>query len=403
MRILQINAVYARLSTGRTTKEMHEYFMSHGIDSYVASPMLDELTNNGFQIGDERDHKIHGLLSRITGRQGYFSVKATKELLRWMDVIKPDVVILRNLHSNYINLLLLAEYLSNYNIATILVLHDFWFLTGGCTHFTSVHCSKWQTDCDGCPLKTSDYHSWFLKPTKRILEDRKNYLSAIKRLSIVGVSRWVADDARRSVLKNAFSIQHIYNWINLNTFCPKDRTALREKYSFSQKQFIIIGVSASWSAAKGINVFHGLADLLPEDCKIVLVGDSSSIENKHAKIQYIPRTSSIEELADMYSLADVFVNPTIQETFGKTTAEALSCGIPVVGYRGTATPELVGENEACGFLIDSLEPTAFLKKIQIIRQNTVELYSDNCRERALQMFDMETNIRQYMALICSML
>ena len=382
---------------------MHEFFISHGIESYVASPQLAGLAENSFQIGDERDHKVHALLSKITGKHGYFSRKATKGLLAWMDEVEPDVVILRNLHSNYINFPLLVQYLADHDIATILVLHDFWFLTGGCTHFTAVQCSKWQTDCNRCPLTAREYNSWFIKPAKHVLEDRKRYLGAIKRLSIVGVSRWVADDVRKSVLKNAFSVQHIYNWIDLKTFCPKGKAALREKYGFSKEHFIIMGVSASWSAAKGINVFHGLADILPKDCKIVLVGDSSSIENKHAKIQYIPRTSSIEELADMYSLSDVFVNPTIQETFGKTTAEALSCGIPVVGYRGTATPELVGEDETCGFLVDSLNPEDFLKKIQIIMQQGTKSYSEPCRERALQLFDMETNIKQYIVLIHSML
>ena len=403
MKVLQINALYAKLSTGRTTREMHECLLSKGIESYVASPDLAGLTENCFKIGNKLDHKLHALLTRLTGKQGYFSTNATKQLIKWMSSVHPDIVILRNLHSNYINLPLLANYLSANDIATILVMHDSWFVTGGCTYYISSKCDKWKRDCVDCPLTCHEINSLFLKPTHRILQDRKKYIGTIKCLSIVGVSQWVADDAKESVLKNALHIQCIYNWIDLKTFCPRDRAKYKEKNGFKSNQFVILGVSTGWSSSKGIDVFHGLANLLTDDCHIVLVGDSSSIEDKKDNIIYLPRTSSIDKLAEMYAMSDVFVNPSIQETFGKTTAEALSCGTPVIAYNGTATPELVGTDGSCGYLINSLNPKDYADKIMCLKEIGSDAYTGRCRERALRMFDMEKNCKQYIRLFEDML
>ena len=403
MKILQINAVYAKSSTGRTTREMHEWFLNHGVESYVAAPVLAGLDDRGYQIGGTIDHKVHALMSRLSGKQAYFSTLPTRGLLRYMDMIVPDVVILRNLHSNYVNLPMLLKYLAKHHIATVLVLHDSWFITGGCTYYIAPGCSRWLEKCGKCPALKGDICSYFLDRTSAVLRDREKYFDRLRPLSIIGVSQWVADDAGRSVLKNANFIKCIYNWIDLKTFRPKDRGMLKEKYGFAKDKFIVLGVSAGWSPAKGINLFHKLADRLPDQMQVVLVGNSDTVTDKRDNIVYLPATNNLEQLADMYAMADVFVNPTIQETFGKTTAEALSCGTPVVAYNGTATPELVGTDGKCGYLIHDLDADRFAGKILDIFSDGVERYTSNCRNRAESMFDMETNLQEYMELFKEML
>lgn len=403
MRILQINAVYAKSSTGRTTREMHEYLLEHGYDSYIAAPDLAGLSSNCYKIGNTLDYKLHALYYRITGKQAYSSQISTKKLLNWIKKINPDIIILRNLHGNYINLPMLARFINENNIATIIVLHDSWFITGGCTYYIAPQCYKWKESCGKCPALHNDIKSCFFDSTSKVLEDRKRMLGNLKRLSIIGVSQWVTDDAKKSVLKNAFRIQCIYNWIDLNIFYPRDRNLLKHKYGFGKNQFIILGVSASWSAAKGINLFHELANILPPELKIVLIGNSESLTEKHPNITYLKATNNITQLAEMYAMADVYVNPTIQETFGKTTAEALSCGTPVVAYNGTATPELIGTDEKCGYLINELKATLFSEKIIEIYKKGVNQYTLQCRNRAELLFNMETNIKKYISLFHEML
>lgn len=403
MKVLQINAVYAKSSTGRTTREMHEYFLSNGIESYVAAPDLSGLTEHCYPIGGVIDHKIHAIVNRITGKQAYASHIPTHRLLKWMDGIRPDVVILRNLHGNYINLPMLAKYLTKNDIATIIVLHDSWFVTGGCTYYIAPGCSKWKESCGRCPALHNDMTSWFFDRTTEVLSERKSLLGAIPRLAIIGVSQWVADDAKESIIgKDAFRVQCIYNWIDLNTFRPKKRAELKIKYGFKPKQFIVLGVSAKWSESKGINVFHDLAGILSPEQQIVLVGNSDVLKNKASNITYLPTTNNLDQLADIYAMADVYVNPSVQETFGKTTAEALSCGTPVIAYNRTATPELIGRDGKCGYLIDGLDVTLFSNKIKEIYSTGTYIYTKKCRERAERMFNMETNLQQYINLFNDM-
>ncbi len=404
MRILQINAVYATSSTGRNVREMHEYCLKHGIESYVAAPDLAGLRNHCYKIGNIIDYKIHALLTRIYGKQAYFSTFSTKRFLKYIDKLRPDIVVLHNLHGNYINLSLLLKYLAQRNISTVAVLHDSWFITGGCTYYISSGCEKWKTTCGNCPVIHTEFNTAWIDKTTSILQDRERLFGAIPRLSLVGVSQWVTNDAKQSVISgNTFKIQCIYNWIDLELFKPKNKIELRRKYDLPEDKFIVLGVSATWSVVKGINLFHSLADILLDSQQIVLVGDSSLLEDKRNNIIYLPPTDNIYQLADLYALADVFVNPTIQETFGKTTAEALSCGVPVVAYQGTATPELVGTDGKCGHLCKDINVKSFAERINRIYKDGSSTYSETCRSRAEELFSMEKNLNKYIELFEEMI
>lgn len=395
MKVLQINAIYENFSTGRTTKELHESMQSKGIESFVACRDLASLSENGYKIGNILDWKLHALLSRITGKQGYFSHFATKGLLEYISEVKPDVIHLRNLHSNYINLPMLLKYIAEKDIATVLTLHDSWFYTGKCMCYTVSNCDRWEAHCGNCPALKAGNPSFFFDRTIEMLADKKKLFSAIRRLAVVGVSQWVTDDASKSILKDSAIVQCIYNWIDLERFQPRDCREIKKAMGFENK-FVILGIAAGWSKLKGIEVFHELANLLPEDCQIVLVGDDSVVELKHANIKYLGTIKDVDVLSKLYAMADVFVNPTVQETFGKTTAEAMACGTPVVAYNGTATPELIGKDGSCGYLIDENDARLYCDKILQIKMKDKSTFSKATRSRAEKLFSKDKNIRMYL-------
>ena len=399
MKILQINAVYEKNSTGRTTKEMHDYFLSNNIESYVAAPDLNGCTEYTFQIGSRIDRKAHAFFSRLFGLQGYFSHFPTIGLIKYIKQINPDIVILRNLHGNYVNLKMLLNYLAETKTPIIIVLHDCWFFTGKCVYYIEDHCDRWKSECGHCPALKKGNPSLILDRSRKMLMDKKKWFSQINKLAVIGVSKWVSEDASISILKNAIH-SYIYNWIDLEQFKRHDMQTHKKEYGIDKK-YVVLGIAAFWSTAKGIDVFNDLADILSEDFAVVLVGDTSRLQRKNEKIHYIGSISNVNELINMYSIADVFVNPSIQETFGKTTAEALACGTPVVAYNGTATPELIGHDESCGILVDSVDPVDY--KEAIIKVVTSEVdYKRTCRNRAEQLFDKKTNIEKYMQLIFQM-
>ena len=142
MKILQVNAVYKIGSTGRNLYELQDEMKKRGIESYIATTHMGTREENCYQIGSPIDWKIHGLLSRITGLQGYYSTKATRNFIQYIKKIEPDVVHLNNVHANYLNLPILFKYLAKKNIVTVITLHDCWFYTGKCTHYTVDGCEK---------------------------------------------------------------------------------------------------------------------------------------------------------------------------------------------------------------------------------------------------------------------
>lgn len=395
MRILQINAVYKKMSTGRTTQELHEYLISKGMESYVAAPDLCNLTENCYKIGNVFDWKMHAALSRVFGLQGYFSTISTWNLLRFIDKIKPDIIHLRNLHGNYINLHLLLDFIAKKNIATVVTLHDSWFYTGKCMYYIDENCSKWMNSCGGCPALKKGNISLFFDRTNKMLIDKKSDFAKIKKLAVVGVSNWIAEDARKSILKASSEIISIYNWIDLEIFQPNRVCDFRKNRGLNNC-FIILGVAMHWTDIKGISVINELADILPIDCRIVLVGRLP--ETKRDNIIYYGEVNNVNELADLYASADIFINPTLRETFGKTTAEAMACGTPTVAYRTTAIPELLGEDGLCGEIVSQRTAKTFYESIMNIKNKGKQYYISNCRDRAVKMFDKEKGIQQYIEL-----
>ena len=390
MKVLQINAIYEKLSTGKNTKDLHEYLLNEGIESYVASPILSGLDTNSYRIGNVIDRKLHALLSRISGKQAYFSSIETYKLIRWIDKLAPDVVVLGNVHGNYINLPMLLKYISKNNIATVVVLHDCWFFTGKCTHYDSINCNKWKTLCHKCPKLKEDNPSWYFDRTREMFKGKERMFDSVNRLAVVGVSKWITDQAMQApILKNAKVFESIYNWIDLNAFHCNPKHFKEENNLLGKK--IYLGVAATWNEDKGLSVFLQLSKLLQENERIVLVGSLPNIELPSTVIN-IPRTYDIHSLIAIYSEADIFLQLSCQETFGKVVAEALSCGLPVVTNKKTANPELV--NSECGVVLDDIIPEEIYSAITMINMN-YDKYAERCRAFAENNFNASILLEKY--------
>lgn len=316
-----------------------------------------------------------------------------------MDGYKPDVVVLRNLHGNYINLPILLKYLAKNDIATVVVLHDCWFYTGKCCHYTVQGCFKWQEACGNCPQLKKHNKSWFFDRTKNLLADKKRLFDALPRLAVVGVSDWLTNEAKKAtVFEKAKIITRIYNWIDTEKFSPRNTDELREMLGLHEKK-VILCVASVWSKEKGLDPVLELSKKLSADEHIVLVGNLPSDVSLNDKILHIPATNSVDELAELYSMADVFLQPSLEETFGKVTAEALSCGTPTVCFDSTTTPELIGEN--CGSVVECTNIEKMYLEIGNILNNNPSVYKLYCRHFATQHFLKNENIKEYLNLFKS--
>lgn len=390
MKIVQINANYNSSSIGRTTSELHNWLMEHGEESYVFTTQKGVIDTNVFPVGNDFDHKVHSLCSRLFGLQGYFSFLATQKMLRKLKEIKPNIIHLRNLHANYINLPMLLKYIAENNIGCVITLHDCWLLTGHCCHYVKAGCDKWIVECHNCPMMKYDNNSWFFDTSRKCFRNKKRLFGNVKRMAVLGNSKWTFEQAQQSYLQNSPIIDYVYNWIDRETFYPIKTFDYWGKLKIRDRKFVVLGVCEGWCRAKGLHVFVELARRFP-DYTFLLIGSVVEEMGFTNNIISVGTTRNNEELCEYYSHADVLLNPSVQETFGKVSAEALCCGTPIIVNRATANPELVGDG--CGYVVDNNDVQQYADYIQEIKKNGKEKYSKKCVKFAAANFDKETNIK----------
>lgn len=394
MKVLQINAVYGHGSTGIIVRDIEQLCESSGIECYVASPdpkVRD--AKRGFLIGNAFDHKLHAVLSRINGKQAYYSRLATKRLLTYMDKIKPDIVHLHNLHSNYIHLNMLLQYLAKKDIRTVVTLHDCWFHTGGCFHYTAAGCMRWLEGCGNCPKKKQDTPSYLWDCSANILADRKKYLLAIPRLTVTGVSEWISNEAKRTFLANT-PVVTIRNGIDLNVFKPtpsdfRSRLGLEDKY-------IILGPASKWLQPVNKSVLTYFSEHMQADEMLLLFGATDCSLLIPKSVRLYGYTKDRDELAALYTCADVFVNPTREDSLSLINVEAQACGTPVVTFDETGPKETV--DGVCGFAIETGDYTKLYHATMIIREKGKKHFTEQCRKFIAENFEKEANYQKYLNL-----
>lgn len=351
MKVIQINALYGSKSTGTIMRNIQECSQKNGIEGYVAYSYADrqfDNINNGYQIGNKLTAKLHATLSRIGGKQAYYSYFTTKRFLRYLDKIKPDIVHLHNLHNNYIKLNMLLDYLAQKDIITVITMHDCWYFTGGCTHYTSTGCNKWLSGCGDCPWPKSESKAYIYDASKLIYDDRNKYLNAIPHLVMVGCSKWIALECGRSFLRGR-DIRYIHNGFDLNVFHPRTSN-LRKELGIVDK-YVILGPAIKWLLPINKKTFDYFTANMPKDTILVLFGCPRHFDNLPGNVLQYGYTTSPERMAELYSMADIMVNCSREDTLSSLNLESQACGTPVVTYDATGSEETV--NGICGYAVQT--------------------------------------------------
>ncbi len=341
MKVLQINSVAGRGSTGRIVYDLAKAIEANGgqcLVGYGRGTAPSDL--KAVRIGNDFDVYWHVVMTRLFDAHGFASKRATKSFLREVEKFEPDVIHLHNIHGYYINIKLLFDWLRESNKRVIWTLHDCWAFTGHCAYFTYAMCEKWRTACEGCPQKSKYPKSIFLDGSKRNYLKKKEIFTSLEKLTIVTPSQWLADIVKQSFLAK-YEVKVIRNGIDTNIFYPRDRMIFRKKYGLEDK-FIILGVANVWDERKGLKYFLALSRIVDSDTVIVLVGlNKKQLRNLPKNIIGITRTNNVDELAEIYSAADVFFNPTLEDNFPTVNLEAQACGTPVVAFDSGGTRETV--------------------------------------------------------------
>lgn len=341
MKVLMINVSCGTGSTGRICTENAASLIEKGNEVTIAygrsCQQIDGIKT--YKIGNISSLLFHVLLARVFDAAGLGSYFPTKKFIKWIKDYNPDLIQIHNLHGYYINIPLLFKYLKTLDTPIEWTLHDCWAFTGHCTHFSKVKCSKWKTHCISCIQKDRYPKSFLFDNSWRNYEIKKTVLVNLKKLTIITPSQWLANLVKCSFLKD-YPIRVQHNKVDVSVFKPTE-SDFREKNNLTNSR-IVLGVASVWDDRKGLYDFYQLAEKLEDPYKIVLVGLSNKQKQMAPdNIICIDKINDTKELAKIYSAADLFVNPSYEESFGLTTLEAMSCGTKVIVYKNTACEEII--------------------------------------------------------------
>lgn len=351
MKILQINSVFSVGSTGRIVYDISESLIAAGHESLVAYGREPNSTSEfAHRIGNNYSVYKHVLLTRLLDMHGFGSKKATNHFLHWIDKQNPDVIHLHNIHGYYINVFKLFDYLRVKRIPVVWTLHDCWAFTGHCSYFDYVGCSKWMTKCEKCPQVHMYPSSFGVDNSSMNYLSKRDIFAGIENLTIVTPSVWLSSLVKKSFLRD-YEVQILNNGIDLSIFQKRD-SDFRARHGLGNK-FIILGVANVWEERKGLRVLRELAGLLRDDEQLVIVGaNENEMEGgkRPHNVTLVKRTRNATELAQVYSTADVFVNPTFEDNYPTTNLESLACGTPVIAFDTGGNSEVI-DSECLGIIV----------------------------------------------------
>lgn len=391
--ILSINASNYGC-TGTINSGILKMARENGYTTYSACP-VDHISKtlkneNQIYIGNRISRNINQKLFMYTGCIDLGSKIATRVFLNKIEKLNPALIHLHNIHSNYINIRMLFEYCKTKNIPIVWTLHDCWPMTGRCTYFDLNGCEKWKGGCFKCQFKQQT-------PVSKIDMCKRNWCYKRKvfenqsQLTIVTPSNWLAEYVRQSYLKN-HPIRVINNGIDLSNFSYKTGT-IRAEYNLKDK-YVIACIAAVWEARKGFEYVIKVAEHF-ENVRILLVGSLEDAQKEKLPKNIIAtgRISDRNKMQEIYSSADIFMNPTLDDNFPTTNLEALACGTPVITFKTGGSPEAVDNNS--GIVVEQKDTEGLFAAVQLAMSNCFT--KENCQKRAAS-FSAQEKYQEYVNL-----
>ncbi|MBO4308714.1 MAG: glycosyltransferase [Clostridia bacterium] len=338
MKILQINSVYKTGSTGKIVSDLHNCYISKGYSSYVLYGRGKKIKEaNVYKISSELEAKIHSFLSLLFGVDLAFSPLSTKNAIKMIKKVSPDIVHLHCLNAHYINAYRLINYLKKNKIKTIITIHAENMHTAGCEH--AMDCNKWKTGCNHCPVIKGLISQVFRDDAKYCFEKMRQSIKGFDSLLVVGCSKWITNRCEESLIFKNHKCITIKNGIDVSSFSYIESSIIRERFNLDCNKKIILHVTPNFDhPIKGGRFIIELAKRMP-DYNFVVVGSYAKINIPN--LYFVGHIDSKEELANYYSNADCLAMTSYRENYPTVCLEASSCGLNIVGFNSGGIKETI--------------------------------------------------------------
>lgn len=349
MKLLQINCVYKKESTGKLVYDIHIGMQNSGVESVVCYGRGKKCNDdNVIKSCSEVYSKFNNLLSRFTGFMYGGCCFSTNRLIKIIKKQNPDVVHLHCINGHFVNIYRLVEFLNKSKIKTVLTLHAEFMYTGSCSH--SFDCDKWKMGCKGCANSKTESKSLFLNKAEASFKKMKKAFEGFENLTVVSVSPWLKERAEESLILKDKNHVTVLNGIDTSVFSVHDNAEIRKSLELENKKLIFHATaffSNDKEHLKGGGYVISLAKrFLKEDENVVflIAGNHEPLKDVPSNVIFLGNVYDQNKLAEYYSSADLTLLTSKRETFSMIVAESLCAGTPVVGFEAGAPEKITIED-----------------------------------------------------------
>lgn len=395
MKVLHIVAGKLNSGAARGAFWLHKALQQEGVKTTLLTNSINNLDDSSIvelpYYSQHRNSIEKAILSSYPNRVDFiFSTGFLGINFQDLQAYKEaDLIHLHWINNNFINM----KELKSIDKPIVWTLRDMWPMTGGC-HY-SFDCDKYTTYCSFCPQLNS-----------KIEKDLSNLIFRYKKNSIpshtqiVGISNWISQEARKSTLLKKMQIKTISNNVNVDIFKPYDKKSLQSSFGFPQhKTILLAGANNIHDPYKGFDKLVEITNsLCPQKFFLCIFGEADKNHMKNLGLPYrlMGRISSDEQLNKIYSSADIFLAPSIQEAFGKTLVEAMLSGTPVICFDATGPKDIVS-HKIDGYKVVPYDSREFKRGIEWILENYDSL-RNNAIKNARHKFSSHNIAKEYIKL-----
>lgn len=371
MKVLHLSTSDIRGGAARGAYFLHRKLCERGIESRMLvgrkhsnDETVTQLSGPFAPVNERIRAKLDGLPLRRYDKtdESFWTVGwQPRNIRRAVSAFAPDLVHIQWTGGGFLP----VESLRSIDVPIVWTMRDMWGFTGGC-HYTA-GCTRYIDGCGICPQLRSDGEGDLSRQTvqrKRKAWDGLNFW-------LVPISEWMADRTRESQLLQGSHVHVIPNGIDSNRFRPIDRREARRAFGLPEEGRFVLFVALNalsdkrkgfWHLAKALDVLESAKE--PDPPELLVAGDLTpdNAPDLGLKTRFLGTITDTDRLATLYSAADVMVAPSLQEAFGKTHVEAMSCGTPVVAFDSGGPSEIILHDET-GYLAEPFEPEALAQGI----------------------------------------
>lgn len=386
MNILYVNTNFHEGGAAKIARQLYYGMKERGHNVYFLAGYPSKNDEECIIMNPSVFWKIYNIGTGVLQNNQVISRKRARKIIQ--DIVREkniDVVHFHNLFENYIGIKDIGYIRKHCKV--VWTLHDMWAVTGHCAY--SFYCDKWKTGCEHC--KEKRFYPAFYYNDVEYKYRLKSSSFAAKNIVYVTPSYWMERICRKSYLKKE-DIHVVENGVNTKIYRPIDKQSLREKYGIAEDKVVLFFTAAVvQDRRKGINyLLEALKRIEDKNKYVLFVAGNGELkeELRGFTVHNAGFISDEERMNEMYNLADIYVNPSLVESFGCTAAEAAAAGTAAIVFSSSGLKEIVTEqtgwlvepgnvSDLYKAIVEASEDKALLKeKGEKARRRAEELYSE---------------------------